>query len=69
MLTTVTGSFWFSRDGGYESGVHRGDIVELSKEQVRHEVAAGRCELRLDGPIGRAYDASHTAQQLAQLGK
>jgi hypothetical protein len=70
ILTTITGSFWYCRDGsGYENGVDAGQIVELSKEQARHEIAAGRASLVLDGPLPRAFDKGHTAQQLAQLGK
>jgi hypothetical protein len=70
MLTDITGSYWYCPDGtGYESGTVRGQIVDLTKEQVRHEVSAGRVELKTDGPIGRAHDKGYIASQLAQLGK
>jgi hypothetical protein len=72
MLTDVTGSYYYSRgpDGaGHENGVKRGQIVDLSKEAVRHEVSAGRVEVKLDGPIGRAFDNGYIAAQLPQLPK
>jgi hypothetical protein len=73
VLTDITGSWWYcpGPDGktGYESGAVRGQIVDLSKEQVRHEVSAGRVELKTDGPVGRAHDKGYIASQLAQLGK
>jgi hypothetical protein len=70
MLTAIRGSFWYCPDGsGYESGVKRGQIVDLSKEQVLYEVSAGRAELKTDGPIGRAHDKGYISAQMAQLGK
>jgi hypothetical protein len=69
MLADVTGSYFYCSDGtGYESGVKRGQIVDLSKEAVRHEVSAGRIELKTDGPIGRAFDKGYIAAQLGQMG-
>jgi hypothetical protein len=70
VLTDITGSWWYSPDGtGYESGAVRGQIVDLSKEQVRYEVAAGRVELKTDGTPGRAFDKGYIAAQLAKLGE
>jgi hypothetical protein len=67
VLAACLGSYYYCPDGsGYEHGVTRGQIVELTKEQVLYEVAAGRVELKTDGPIGRAHDARYIAQQLGK---
>jgi hypothetical protein len=70
MLTGIAGSFYHCHDGsGYEHGVEKGQIVDLSKEQVRYEVSRGLVELKTDGTIGRAFDRGYIAAQLAQMGK
>jgi hypothetical protein len=69
MLTGVSGSFYYCPDrSGYENGVEKGQIVDLSPEQVRYEVSRGLVELKTDGPIGRAFDKGYIAAQLGKLG-
>jgi hypothetical protein len=70
MLAGVSGSYFYCTDGsGYQHGVERGQVVDLSPEQVRREVSRGAVELKTDGPIGRAFDKGYIAAQLAHLGK
>ncbi len=69
MLTAISGSYMYCpQDGtGFQHGVERGQVVDLSNEDVAREISRGVVELKLDGPIGRAFDPGYIAAQRAQL--